>query len=344
MVANISTRGSSEGLLCVLVMAMLWAFETRRISTAGVLLGAAVHFKIYPFVYGMSMLWALPSTTPWTKNTSLIHRCVDFVTNDRLTLLATSLAAFMGLNLLMFGVYGRPFLEQTFTYHLTRLDHRHNFSPYNTLLYLRSVPKLTASSIPFERLAFLPQLSLSAMLIPLLAPKDLPATLLAQTLAFVTFNKVCTSQYFLWYLIFLPTYLPKSSLMRRPRLGLAVLAAWVAGQALWLQQGYQLEFLGRSTFLPGLWGASLLFFGVNSWILGIVVNDIATGVNMKGDSTDAKAEAKEKKVDAEGVKSSIATDEEAIEMVGEKSMRHRQNATNEHTKAMLRSVRTKSRN
>ena len=26
--------------------------------------------------------------------------------------------------------------------------------------------------------------------------------------------------------------------------------------------------------MPGLWGAGLLFFGVNCWILGVVVRDI----------------------------------------------------------------------
>lgn len=46
-----------------------------------------------------------------------------------------------------------------------------------------------------ESLAFLPQLFLSAFALPLLlAKKDLPSTMLAQTFAFVTFNKVCTSQ------------------------------------------------------------------------------------------------------------------------------------------------------
>jgi phosphatidylinositol glycan class M len=50
-------------------------------------------------------------------------------------------------------------------------------------------------SFEFERLAFVPQLLLSAVMIPLvLAKKDLPSTMLAQTFAFVTFNKVCTSQ------------------------------------------------------------------------------------------------------------------------------------------------------
>lgn len=46
---------------------------------------------------------------------------------------------------------------------------------------------------------------------------------------------------------------------------------------MWLQQGYELEFLGKSTFVPGLWGASLAFFGVNCAILGIVVRDVGCG-------------------------------------------------------------------
>lgn len=46
-----------------------------------------------------------------------------------------------------------------------------------------------------------------------------------------------------------------------------------SNQALWLHQGFQLEFMGLSTFLPGLWLASLGFFIVNCWILGIIVSD-----------------------------------------------------------------------
>jgi GPI mannosyltransferase 1 subunit M len=91
----------------------------------------------------------------------------------------------------------------------------------------------------------------------------------------VAFNKVCTSQYFLWYLVFLPLYLPYSSLVARPRKGLLALGAWVGAQALWLAQGYQLEFLGTSTFVPGLWLAGMGFFIVNCGILGAIVDDVA---------------------------------------------------------------------
>ena len=71
-----------------------------------------------------------------------------------------------------------------------------------------------------------------------------------------------------------PIYLPDSSLLSKPRLGITAGALWVGAQALWLWQGYELEFLGRSTFVPGLWGSGLVFYAVNMWILGIIVDDI----------------------------------------------------------------------
>lgn len=283
MVANISTRGSSEGFLCVLVMTLLWSFETRKLALSGLMLGLCVHFKIYPFIYGASMMWALGTASTLPSNPSIPQRMLQFLNPDRILLVLISVSTFTVLNFLMYNIYGVFFLQHTFFHHLTRIDHRHNFSPYNTLLYLSSAqaanPSLAhaARSLSFESLAFVPQLLLSTIFIPLTtAKRDLPTTMLAQTLAFVTFNKVCTSQYFLWYLIFLPLYLPDSSLRRKPALGLTALILWVLGQALWLQQGYQLEFLGHSTFVPGLFAASLIFFAINCWILGIVVEDAMT--------------------------------------------------------------------
>jgi GPI mannosyltransferase 1 subunit M len=80
-------------------------------------------------------------------------------------------------------------------------------------------------------------------------------------------------------MVFLPFYLPNSSLLARKYLGLTAALLWVATQALWLQQGFQLEFLGNSTFVPGLWLASTLFFLTNTWILGIIVSDVGSAQN-----------------------------------------------------------------
>ncbi|KAK3346194.1 PIG-M-domain-containing protein [Lasiosphaeria hispida] len=278
MVATISTRGSSEGLLGVLVMALLWAVMARQVTLAGLLLGFGVHFKIYPFIYAPAIVWWMDreriAGSDAVAPTKVLNRIMGFFTPSRIRLAAVSLATFMGLNITMFNIYGAPFLTHTYLHHVTRIDHRHNFSPYNTQLYLASAfPDLSALRI--ESVAFLPQLILACVLIPLVvAKKDLPTAMLAQTFAFATFNKVCTSQYFLWYMILLPLYLPGSSFLKTKRLGVSALTLWVASQGLWLQQGYELEFLGRSTFLPGLWLASLGFFLVNCWILGIIIGDV----------------------------------------------------------------------
>ena len=208
MVAAISTRGSSEGLLGVMVVALLWAVTHRRMVLAGVLLGLAVHFKIYPFIYASSIVWYLesPSSTPkgsssLTSRSSYLSQLKPFLNPARITLAVSSLVTFTVLNILMYSLYGQPFLQHTYLHHLTRIDHRHNFSPYSTLLYLSSSTPKSANPgsflrvLKFESLAFIPQLGLSAVLIPLvLGRKDLPGTMLAQTWAFVGLNKVCTSQ------------------------------------------------------------------------------------------------------------------------------------------------------
>jgi phosphatidylinositol glycan class M len=45
-----------------------------------------------------------------------------------------------------------------------------------------------------------------------------------------------------------------------------MLLAWIGGQALWLYQAYNLEFLGENTFF-NIWLASIVFFMANIWIL-----------------------------------------------------------------------------
>ncbi|KAF6816335.1 FHA domain-containing protein [Colletotrichum musicola] len=285
MVATISTRGSSEGLLGVTVMALLWAVLEKRITLAGLLLGFGVHFKIYPFIYAPAIVWWLDDETLGLKGTAggktAAQALTNFLNHERVKLAVISLATFMGLNIAMFSIYGGPFLVHTYFHHVTRIDHRHNFSPYNILLYLTSAFPST-STVKIESIAFLPQILLSTVLIPLVvAKKDLATSMMAQTFAFVTFNKVCTSQYFLWYMVFLPIYLPGSSFLKNPRLGVAALVLWIVSQAAWLQQGFRLEFLGYSTFFPGLFASSVGFFLVNCWILGVIVGDGAEAAGLR---------------------------------------------------------------
>lgn len=108
MVATISTRGSSEGLLGVFVTALLWAALAKRTPLTGFLLGFAVHFKIYPFVYAASIIWWLDeqqerggSKTSTTSELTL-SRLLGFLTPQRLALTVYSFITFMGLNVAMY--------------------------------------------------------------------------------------------------------------------------------------------------------------------------------------------------------------------------------------------------
>lgn len=73
--------------------------------------------------------------------------------------------------------------------------------------------------------------------------------------------------------MFLPYYLPDSTLLRSSVTGITALVFWIVGQVAWLQQGFQLEFNGHSTFVPGLWLSSISFFLVNVGILAIIIYD-----------------------------------------------------------------------
>ena len=110
VVAQISTRGSSEGLLGVFVIALLWAAMRQKYLITGMILGFVVHFKIFPFIYGLSILCAAgPSlrTTFAEKRSLSEYIKLHLFNRTRLQLVFISFISFMSLNLLMFTLYGR---------------------------------------------------------------------------------------------------------------------------------------------------------------------------------------------------------------------------------------------
>ena len=86
--------------------------------------------------------------------------------------------------------YGEDFIREAYLYHITRRDIKHNFSVYFYLLYLVDGSWL---SLPVGLLAFLPQAAL-LLLTAARFSADITFCCFVQTVVFVTFNKVCTSQ------------------------------------------------------------------------------------------------------------------------------------------------------
>jgi phosphatidylinositol glycan class M len=105
MVAAISTRGSSEGLLGVLVVGLVWAVDRRKTLVAGVLLGLAVHLKIYPVVYAPSIIWWLERQEEGKEGTRWVEAAVGFVNRERVVFGVAAMATFLGLNWCMYQRY-----------------------------------------------------------------------------------------------------------------------------------------------------------------------------------------------------------------------------------------------
>jgi phosphatidylinositol glycan class M len=96
IIANISTRGSAESVLGVVVIGTLVLAEKRRWDLAAVAFGLAVHFKIYPIIYGSSLLAAISSSSQ-SKGWLGIKR-------EHIRFGVISFASFMSLNAIMYSM------------------------------------------------------------------------------------------------------------------------------------------------------------------------------------------------------------------------------------------------
>ncbi|EJU05262.1 hypothetical protein DACRYDRAFT_98094 [Dacryopinax primogenitus] len=252
---NISTRGSSEALIGLAVISSLYFLQPGTLVFSAIMLGIATHLKIYPFVYGVAVLSWLARGKGWR----------GWISPPALLFALTSAGTFFALGAVMYSIWGYPFLEQTYLYHLTRKDHRHNFSPFFYLVYLTHG---SSNSRISSLVSFVPQLALTLGLGVKFGQRNLPGAWAAQTAAFVLLNKVCTSQYFMWYLWFLPLVIPRLRVSRLEGMGL--LALWIGSQAVWLAIAFQLEFQGQSVYFS-LWMACIGFVISNAAILGRLI-------------------------------------------------------------------------
>lgn len=271
---TVSSRGNAESIMAVLVLATLYSLTNKHIVTCAILYAISVHVKIYPATYALPIYLLLGSVDSGTGKSlsrqpirdlhtkSLVANILNSLwpNKDRLVFVVVTVAVFLGLTGAMYNWYGYEFLQETYLYHVTRRDVRHNFSPYFYMLYLTAE---SPSSFVLGLLAFLPQV---VLLIAVSARyhRDIAFCCFVHTFLFVTFNKVCTSQYFLWYICLLPLIVPRLKMKLSDAVELMVI--WFLGQGVWLLFAYYLEFEGRNTFIA-IWAAGILFYAINIFIL-----------------------------------------------------------------------------
>lgn len=184
-------------------------------------LAFAIHWKLYPIIYAAALI-------PHLINTESIRAVFRFG--------GITIYSLLGISGPVYAIWGYPYLQETIFYHLSRSDHRHNFSPFFLLSYLTSWPNQSETfTIPLltslqPYLAFIPQLGLSAYLGFSIGSQDLVAAMTFQTIAFVAFNKVCTSQYYMWIIWFLPIIAPSLHFSGGIKEVGSLVALWVAAQ------------------------------------------------------------------------------------------------------------------
>ncbi|KAF9484641.1 GPI mannosyltransferase 1 [Pholiota conissans] len=273
LIFSISTRGSSESVLSLFVLMALYASMKGRWDLAAVLLGLSTHWKIYPVIYGVGCLGVIGGSGRQIRSMGEFVKNIVNLKTIRFGLISAGTFLILGIG--CYAIWGYPFLYESYLYHVHRLDHRHNFSPYFYLTYL-TYPSLPGPAEPLSLwsqilrsplTSFVPQMGLALGLGLLLGRRkeDLVFTWFVQTVVFVVFNKVCTSQYFLWYLLLLPLLLPQLAIPRANTI--VYIIVWVGTQALWLSEAYKLEFLGDNVYF-GLWIRGLIYVVGNCWVLG----------------------------------------------------------------------------
>ncbi len=305
MIFTISTRGNVESFLCCLILGTIYFILKGRFLMSGIIFGLAVHLKLFPAIYSFSFLHFIWNES-WNKRVEIPSEKMPFESNSSIASRSRSksnpklichsagslrfrnfnnvfrkfwnlvrfgvysLSSFLLATIPMLWIYKGDYMNEGFMYHLTRKDHRHNFSPYFLPFYLESVQALPSGT---NLAAFLPQLLLLMVIGFKFGRKHLPFACFLQTFVFVTFNKVCTSQYFLWYLCLLPfVYVSMDHVKFEKWLFMAV--AWFGAQGIWLKLAYDLEFAGKNSYIP-LWIASILFMLVNTLLAHhLIVNFI----------------------------------------------------------------------
>ena len=273
----ISTRGNCDSISTSLVLLSIYFLNCRRkCFIAGVVHGISVHFRLYPVVYSLAMYFCAsnlnvsyqPSKISCkSKKLSLVPSL--FPNMDQLKLIAGCILSLGSFTVIFYYLYGNKFLYETYGYHLSRRDTRHNFSLYFYLQYLTASMEHT-ESVWTKLVIVLPQL----VLILLLSFRygsyrySFNFAILTLTVVTVMFNTVMTSQYFIWVMGILPLCVWQMRITRRH--AFVSFFIWIVAQAAWLLPAYLLEFQGNNTFLY-IWIQGMLLFCVHIYILSKLI-------------------------------------------------------------------------
>jgi phosphatidylinositol glycan class M len=139
---NICTRGSADSLTNYLVLLLTrLTVEATDVAGAktlavGAVLGLLVYLRIYPIIYGPAILFHLLTSVNDGNREKSSHDATWRMFVCTVKFVATATSVFYLLCSLSYYYYGEPYLQNALLYHLSREDHRHNFSVHYLGVYL----------------------------------------------------------------------------------------------------------------------------------------------------------------------------------------------------------------
>jgi phosphatidylinositol glycan class M len=100
--ANISTRGSAESLLGLMVIATLYFALQRKWMLSAIFLGRSVHWKIYPIIYIASLVPFVGAEVDSLQTPGLQYWIKWCTNRQRLQFIAMAAASFTFLSAMMY--------------------------------------------------------------------------------------------------------------------------------------------------------------------------------------------------------------------------------------------------
>lgn len=289
IIINISTRGSSDCIIVLLVIITLILIEMKYICLGAFFYGFAIHFKIYPVIYAPALfLYIAYKDNRLTDKNSLNEdnnsSTIKIFSTKLLSIIKSIFRSVFHFKSIIFAfifivtfltflgffylIYGYKFLYEFLLYHVIRKDHRHNYSIFYYLIYLTYTQPISKL---LSLILFAPQMLLT-LLSNFILFKDINFSLFITTMIFVTFNKVVTAQYFIWYIAIIPLIINRNKLFNinqhpsKVLYFIIIFIFWLFMVLYWNSLSHRLEYLGENLFSE-LWGLNIIFFLTNCWII-----------------------------------------------------------------------------
>ncbi|OAF71203.1 GPI mannosyltransferase 1 [Intoshia linei] len=261
---QISTRGSAESLTNLMV---IWGlcYINKHLFASSLLMALAIQTRLYPIILIPCIYFYLSNLS----NSIFPNiKCLIF-----LTIIASANVAF---TFIFYKMYGFEFIQQTLLYHVSRLDVRHNMSPYFYFIYLLDNLKLYNNEIMVKIASLFEGLlsiftNVVIVILAYLNRKNLILSCFLVLFIFVTFNRVITSQYFIWFLPLFFICIPHFQL--NCAVCIIIMALFFVPQIFWLNYAFLLEIKGINTFTQ-LWISSIIMVFGNT-ILFIILHNRA---------------------------------------------------------------------